>query len=259
MTYDRRRLDEAINKMTGGGLKPSEIITQGNGSSGPTELKYQAHVSFSTMQEALQNLEKVTNRRKALIWVSEGYDFNPFQESRLGLRAGDSPFLQNQSNVMANTADNGDGTSSQQVDSLVRQQQQSETFSDAELSFELAEITRSANRANTTIYTIDPRGLVRRIGLSDEAGGYDRVGCLRAQVAGQSARAGRGNRWPRRRQHERLRQGAQEHRRGQQRLLRSRLLLEQSRCDEASPQARSEGDPQGCGCLLAEGIRPPRA
>ncbi|MFN8063708.1 MAG: VWA domain-containing protein [Vicinamibacterales bacterium] len=160
MTYDKRRLDEAINKMTGGGLKPSEIINQGNGSSGPTELRYQAHVAFSTMQEALTNLEKVTNRRKALIWVSEGYDFNPFQESRLGLRSPSSPFMQNQSNVMANNPDNGDGTSTQQVDSLVRMQQQNETFSDSELAFELGEITRSANRANTTIYTIDPRGLV---------------------------------------------------------------------------------------------------
>lgn len=160
MTYDRRRLDEAINKMTGGGLKPSEIIQQGNGSGGPTELRYQAHVAFSTMQEALDNLEKVHNRRKALVWVSEGYDFKPFQESRMGLRSADSPFLQNQSNVMMNNRDNGDGTTSAQPDSMVRQQQQNETFSDAELNFELAELTRAANRANTTIYTIDPRGLV---------------------------------------------------------------------------------------------------
>src|SRR3954463_9789012 len=109
MTYDRRRLDEAINKMTGGGLKPSEIINTGTGGEGPTELRYQAHVAFSTMQEALENLEKVHNRRKALVWVSEGYDFNPFQDSRLGLRDSSSPFLQNQSNVMANTQDNGDG------------------------------------------------------------------------------------------------------------------------------------------------------
>ena len=50
------------------------------------------------MREALDNLEKVHNRRKALVWVSEGYDFNPFQDSRLGLRRPDSPFLQNQSN-----------------------------------------------------------------------------------------------------------------------------------------------------------------
>ena len=160
MTYDRRRLDEAVNKMTGGGLKPSEIIKQGNGSGGPTELRYQAHVAFSTMQEALDNLEKVHNRRKALIWVSEGYDFKPFQDSRLGLRSSDSPFIQNQGNAMMNTRDNGDGSSSTAPDSMTKYQQQSETFSDSELAFELAEITRSANRANTTIYTIDPRGLV---------------------------------------------------------------------------------------------------
>jgi len=95
MTYDRRRLDEAINKMTGGGLKPSEIINTGTGGEGPTELRYQAHVAFSTMQEALDNLEKVHNRRKALVWVSEGYDFNPFQDSRLGFMDPSSPFLQN--------------------------------------------------------------------------------------------------------------------------------------------------------------------
>ena len=160
MTYDRRRLDEAINKMTGGGLKPSEIINTGTGSEGPTELRYQAHVAFSTMREALDNLEKVHNRRKALIWVSEGYDFNPFQDSRLGLRDSSSPFLQNQSNVMMNNPDTGDGSTSNQIDPMVRQQQQNETFSDSELAFELGEITRSANRANTTIYTIDPRGLV---------------------------------------------------------------------------------------------------
>ena len=33
-------------------------------------------------------------------------------------------------------------------------------FAAADLAAELAELTREANRANTTIYTIDPRGLV---------------------------------------------------------------------------------------------------
>jgi VWFA-related protein len=168
MTYDRRRLDEAINKMTGSGLKPSEIINTGSGSEGPTELRYQAHVAFSTMQEALDNLEKVHNRRKALVWVSEGYDFNPFQDSRLGLRDPSSPFLQNQSNVMMNNPDTGDGTTTNQPDSMVQYQKQSETFSDAELAFELGELTRAANRANTTIYTIDPRGLVAGADIDEQ-------------------------------------------------------------------------------------------
>jgi VWFA-related protein len=162
MTYDKKRLDDAVKKIAGDGLKPSEIINTGSGSEGPTELRHRAHVAFSTMLEALNNLEKVHNRRKALVWVSEGYDFNPFQDSRLGFRDANSPFLQNQSNLMHNQSANGDDTgNSQQVnDPLLEQQRQSETFSDADLAMDLSEVTRAANRANTTIYSIDPRGLI---------------------------------------------------------------------------------------------------
>jgi VWFA-related protein len=157
MTYDRKRLEDAINKIAGDGLKPSEIIQTSSGS-GPTELRHRAHVAFSTMYEALQNLERVHNRRKALVWVSEGYDLNPFQASRLGLLDANSPFLQNQSAARAN-APSDDGSSGG-PDPMARAQQQSETFSDADLARELGEITRQANRANTSIYTIDPRGLI---------------------------------------------------------------------------------------------------
>ena len=159
MTYDRKRLDDAVKKVAGDGLKPSEIINTGSGSEGPTELRHRAHVAFSTMLEALNNLEKVHNRRKALVWVSEGYDFNPFQDSRLGGRDPSSPFLKNDSNAMHNAA-NGDDQQSQTNDPILEQQRQSETFSDADLNMDLAEVTRTANRANTTIYTIDPRGLI---------------------------------------------------------------------------------------------------
>src|SRR6202521_3041341 len=165
MTYDKKRLDDAIKKMTGDGLKPSEIINTGSGSEGPTELRYRAHVSFSTMLEGLNNLEKVHNRRKALVWVSEGYDFAPFQKSRLGGLDSNSPFTQNQSNQLQNQLNsdpngNGTSTSGANTDPMLSQQKQSEEFSDAELATDLNEVTRAANRANTTIYTIDPRGLV---------------------------------------------------------------------------------------------------
>ncbi len=165
MTYDKKRLDEAIKKIHGDGLKPSEIIQRAGGSEGPTELRHRAHVAFSTMMEGLANLEKVTNRRKALVWVSEGYDFNPFQQSRFGLLRPDSPFLQNQSNQALNQANQADPTNpdAQQnpnADPITSAQMQNETFSDADLAYELSEITRAANRANTTIYTLDPRGLV---------------------------------------------------------------------------------------------------
>jgi VWFA-related protein len=162
MTYDRRRVDEAINKIAGDGLKPSEIIQQSSGPGGPSELRHRANVAFATMREGLENLEKVTNRRKALVWVSEGYDFNPFQESRLGLHPPGSPYLQNSMNSQINSGvPNPDGTQSQQTNNpLADAQKQSETFSDADLAYDLAELTRAANRANTTIYTIDPRGLI---------------------------------------------------------------------------------------------------
>ena len=160
MTYDRKRLDDAVKKVAGDGLKPSEIINTGSGSEGPTELRHRAHVAFSTMLEALNNLEKVHNRRKALVWVSEGYDFNPFQDSRLGGRDPSSPFLKNDSNAMHSAASQDDTGQQQANDPILEQQRQNETFSDADLNMDLAEVTRTANRANTTIYTIDPRGLI---------------------------------------------------------------------------------------------------
>jgi VWFA-related protein len=160
LTYDKKRLMEAIEKMTGDGMKPSDIISMSNTAGGPTELRHRAHVAFSTMIQALNNLEKVHDRRKALVWVSEGYDFTPFQKSRLGLFDSDSPFIQNSLMAGDNQVEDADGNIVTSAGGLAQYQQQSETFSDADLSSELYEITRAANRANTTIYSIDPRGLV---------------------------------------------------------------------------------------------------
>jgi VWFA-related protein len=164
MTYDKRRMDEAIKKMTGAAMKPSEIIEVSSGPGGPSELRYRAHVAFSTMTDALNNLEKVHDRRKALVWVSEGYDFTPFQNSRLGLGRADSPFLQNRQEQLRNQ----DLEGTPQENSINNRQRQSEVFSDADLSVELGEITRAANRANATIYTIDPRGLIAGGDIAEE-------------------------------------------------------------------------------------------
>ena len=156
MTYDKTRLDEAIKKITGSELKPTEIINGASGAEGPSEVRYRAHVAFSTVNDLLNNLSSVHNRRKALIYVSDGYDFNPFQDSRLGLMDPTSPFAQNE---FARTQ-NGDGTTGSGINPLNSQQKQSETFADADLARELGDLTRQANRSNVTMYTIDPRGLV---------------------------------------------------------------------------------------------------
>ena len=55
---------------------------------------------------------------------------------------------------------------------------QGSKFADAELVRDMADVTRAANRANATLYTIDPRGLVAGgdIGENVDPG---RVGNLR--------------------------------------------------------------------------------
>jgi VWFA-related protein len=157
MTYDKARLEEAIKKIAGNELKPTDIINGPSGAEGPSEVRYRAHVAFSTVNDLLNNLNSVTNRRKALIYVSDGYDFNPFQDARLGLMDPSSPFAMNEMrrNERQSTEDGSNGN-----DPLTNQQKQSEVFADADLARELGELTRQANRSNVTMYTIDPRGLV---------------------------------------------------------------------------------------------------
>jgi len=168
MTYDRSRLDEAIKKIAGNELKPTDIIQGTSGAEGPSEVRYRAHAAFSTVAEVLNELEKVHNRRKALVYVSDGYDFNPFQEARLGLGDPNSPFAQNemarQQNQLAKQNSDDSGSSQPGMDALTQQQKQNEAFADADLARELGDLTRTANRANVTMYTIDPRGLV---GMAD--------------------------------------------------------------------------------------------
>ena len=83
----------------------------------------------------MTRLEKIHDRRKAVIYVSNGYDLNPFSEARAKLdaqRPGGS-----EQNPFAGQ----------------------ERLSESDLVSQLSELIRAANRANATFYTIDPRGL----------------------------------------------------------------------------------------------------
>ncbi len=149
LTYDRKRLDSAIQKISGAGLAPKEILDQPEGAQGVAEIRYRAHVAFSTAYDLMQKLEQVHNRRKAFIYVSNGYDFNPFQQTRQKLEA-------ERYARPSRDGEGGDGTE-YDYNPFMRQGNQ---FAEADLAMELAELTRAANRANASIYTIDPRGLV---------------------------------------------------------------------------------------------------
>src|SRR5687767_242285 len=82
LTYDRRRLTEALKKISGSALAPKDILDVPEGSQGPPEVRHRAHVAFSTASDMMRQLEQVHNRRKAFIYVSNGYDLDPFQKTR---------------------------------------------------------------------------------------------------------------------------------------------------------------------------------
>src|SRR5688572_21736721 len=152
LTYDRTRMEEAANKITGGGLRPSEIIQQSSTGETPQEVMHRANVAFETVYQMLTNLEQAQHRRKAVVLISNGYDFDPFASSRAGTAG--SMFLNNQ-NVDPNDPSN----------QLFNRGSQ---FNDADLSMRLSELTRQANRANATFYTFDPRGLMAGQDLDEQ-------------------------------------------------------------------------------------------
>ena len=152
MTYDRRRLDEAIKKISGAGLAPKDILDVPEGQQGPPEVRYRAHVAFSTAYDIMQKLQQVHNRRKAFIYVSNGYDFNPFATSR------DKALKERYGRPSSDN--DGDGNPDNSDDSNPFLDRTRNVFHEADLASELSELTRAANRANASIYTIDPRGLV---------------------------------------------------------------------------------------------------
>ena len=119
-------------------------------------MRYRAHVAFSTAYDILKGLEQVHNRRKAFIYVSNGYDFNPFCDD-----AGEERSRADGANQPGQRRRRHEHRHQQrQSPTRTRSSAQGNQFSAADLAAELSELTREANRANATIYTIDPRGLV---------------------------------------------------------------------------------------------------
>jgi VWFA-related protein len=147
LTYDRRMIDAAIDKVTGNGLTFLDITQLSEGPSGPANLRQRAANAFATAYQTINELERVKNKRKAVIWVSQGYDFNPFEGARRGK---DRVF---------------GGRYGSPTRDMIRDEENpffrsANVFAEGDLFAQLREITRAANRANATLFTIDPRGLV---------------------------------------------------------------------------------------------------
>ncbi len=161
MTYDRALLYAAGNRIMGDALSVRDQVMAMDTSRGPAEVLYRAHVAFKTARSVLRNLETVNDRRKVFIYLSEGYDFDPFPESRMygslsqQQRMADyGQMEQDQFNQLYGAMPDPS------TDPFERQLRQGQQFANLDLSFEVAELARAANRANTSFYTVDPRGLV---------------------------------------------------------------------------------------------------
>jgi len=147
LTYDHKLLQAATEKVTGNGLTFADITSLSEGPSGPANLRQRAANAFTTAYSMLNDLDRIRNRRKAVLYVSQGYDFDPFPDARRGT---DKVF---------------GGRYGQPTREMIRDEtnpffRSSNVFADADLAAQLRELTRAANRANATIFTIDPRGLV---------------------------------------------------------------------------------------------------
>lgn len=151
--YEHRRLNEAIKKVMGSAPSPSDIINGAQMSDGPAGLRYNANVAFSTAYDILAQAAKVTDRRKAFLYISSGYDFNPFKDSR----------YKAEQERYAVPSENPSGESNQRGEASPFDnpfERGGLQFAETDLIAQIAELTRTAKRSNVTFYTIDPRGLV---------------------------------------------------------------------------------------------------
>jgi VWFA-related protein len=147
LTYDRALVAAAASKIRGSGLTAQEIFRNLETSQGPVELRSRAQIAFFTAYSLLADLEQVQNKRKVLLYISSGYDFDPFAEGR-----------NSRDRVMG-------GRFSDPLRFLYQDQQDNPYFqlgtatAEIDLYAYLRELILSANRANVSIYSVDPRGL----------------------------------------------------------------------------------------------------
>ena len=157
LTYDVGHVKSAVDGIVGNGMTPRDLIenTQ-EGPDGPGELRWRAHRAFLTVHNVLEGLAQIQDRRKVIIYVSTGYDLNPFALQRLHRMPLRDELLRERPVDLA-----GQNLDPEELlNPLNRIERQGAVFADGELIAELAELTDTATRANTTLYTMDPRGLI---------------------------------------------------------------------------------------------------
>lgn len=161
LTYDysHRRFNEAIRKTMGSADTPKDILAMPESSEGMAKLRYNANVAFRTAYDILAQAAKVNDRRKSFLYVSSGYSFNPFRDSRY--KQAKEQYEWMRADGGNDQPDPDSGVVSPPVESRWENPFESsgQQFAETDLVAQIAELTRAARRANVVFYTIDPRGL----------------------------------------------------------------------------------------------------
>jgi VWFA-related protein len=154
-TTDKKMMMEAVGKIRGTGLIPAEIFKMLESSQGPADIRARAQIAFYTAYSILNDLEQVNNRRKAVVYISNGYDFDPFAEGRAG-----------RDRVQGGRFSDPLREMNDEENPYFRL---SSVTADIDLHKLMRELVLSANRANATLYTVDPRGLAGVVDLASFA------------------------------------------------------------------------------------------
>jgi VWFA-related protein len=183
--YDpsHRRFNEVINKVMGSGPTIDDMIQMKAGVDGLNELNHNVNVAFSTAHDMLVQMEELHGKRKAFIMISNGYSLDPFKDSRLmhelqtyanaGMCDDAAAQAQNDPTYYENMDRNNPckyiNTDIAQVQNIRTTgndygvdvfHNPSMEFKSGDLMAQLAELIRSAQRANTMFFPMDPRGLI---------------------------------------------------------------------------------------------------
>ncbi|HXG89886.1 MAG TPA: VWA domain-containing protein [Vicinamibacterales bacterium] len=145
LTYDRKLIAASASKIRGSAMTAGEMFKLLETSQGPGDVRQRAQIAFYSAYSVLADLERVQNKRKAILYISTGYDFDPFAASRA-------------SRDRIQGGRYGDPTA-KSFDEENPYFRLPAVTAGSDLHALMRELTLSANRANATIFTIDPRGL----------------------------------------------------------------------------------------------------
>lgn len=162
------RMNEAIKRVMGSGRDARELVNTSQTINGPAGVRHDTEVALRLAYDLLGQAEKVTDRQKAFIWLSSGYDFNPYTDARWSAAQqlyGVTPPPVEQGRPATGT---DPMTQLGQSTTVMRNpfEMNGQQFAEADLMAALGYLVARARRANVQIWPLDPRGLAGGVDMS---------------------------------------------------------------------------------------------